>query len=653
MGKQLNGFTKPLRLGNLMVKNRIWNSPLWTRTATADGEVSDRTVAHYVARARGGAGLITTEGVAVDGRHIWMEPQMRLDENRFAPSHRRLVETVHLYDTPIICQLHHAGMFGTDPVSPSGVPCQDMGKIGQFIEPRILTTPEVEEIRDLFIAAAVRAKEVGYDGVEVHGATAYLLEQFFSAHNNKRTDKYGGSLQGRMELPLEIIRGIRRACGPDYIVGYTAADCDMIPGGIDREQTVALALALEQAGLTYFDLQTDGTYETFHLVTASAGYRRQPKGQFDKTAYYKSILKIPVTTRGAGEYDPVKWNEAFEKDQTDAIRLGKQMLADPETANKVLRGEFEAVRPCIKCGNCLFTGEISNHTLSCATNPGVGRYEAQVAKAPKSKNVLVIGGGPAGIEAARVSALRGHQVTLMEKSPTLGGNLYVASLPIGKETFQSFIAWGEHQCRELGIDVQVNTEATMESVGNIKPDVIFVATGARPLIAPIKGIEQSHIYTAEEVLTGSAEIGKQVVIAGGGEVGIETADFIMEQREVASLSIVEMQDQLGPDMNPMDMALLFGNPDIFPKHFRNGLKIMTGTKIKEFTAAGVSVMDRQLKEYEIPADTVVLAMGYVSENTLYHLLKETYGSVYLIGDARQAKKIADAIFQANYFAREV
>jgi 2,4-dienoyl-CoA reductase-like NADH-dependent reductase (Old Yellow Enzyme family)/thioredoxin reductase len=653
MEKKLTGFTKPLRLGTIDVKNRIWNSPLWTRTATADGEVSDRTIAHYLARAKGGAGVITTEGVAVDDRHIWKEPQIRLDADRFAPGHRRLVEAVHLFNTPILCQLHHAGMFGTDPVSPSGIPCQDMGKIGQFIEPKILTTSEVEEIRDLFIEAALRAKEVGYDGVEVHGATAYLLEQFFSPHNNKRVDKYGGSLQGRMQLPLEIVQGIRQVCGPNYIVGYTAADCDMIPGGIDRKGTTALATTLEQAGLTYFDLQTDGTYETFHLIEASAGYRRQPKGQFDKTAFYKSILKIPVTTRGAGEYDPIVWNDAFENDKADAIRLGKQMLADPEVANKALKGTIEDIRPCIKCGNCLFSGEITNHQLSCSVNPGLGRMETPVVRANISKKVLVIGGGPAGLEVARVSALRGHTVTLVEKQPSLGGNNYIASLPIGKDTFKAFIDWSERQCKKLGVDIRLNTTVTEDFVEKMKPDAIVVATGGTPLKPPIKGIDKSHIFTAEAVLSGQARIGKKVVIAGAGEVGIETADFLMEKFAMESLSVVEMLDDIGPDMNPMDKALLFLNPSIFPKHFKNGLRIMTGTKIREFTERGVGVIDKQFREYEIEADTIVLALGYASNNKLYKELKDKYPEIYLVGDAGRVRKIVDAIYQANYFSREI
>ncbi|MCM1989051.1 FAD-dependent oxidoreductase [Oceanirhabdus seepicola] len=653
MNNKLNGLTKPLRLGRLNVKNRIWNSPLWTRTASAEGEVTERTIAHYVARAKGGTGVISTEGVAVDGRHTWVEPQMRLDHNRFAPGHRRLVEEVHMYNVPIICQLHHAGMFGNDPVSPSGIPCQDMGKIGQFIEPRELTTKEVEEIRDMFIAAAERAHEVGYDGVELHGSTAYLLEQFYSPHNNKRTDKYGGSLQGRMQLALEIVRGIRANCGPHFVIGYTVVDCDMIEGGITREQTTVFAKELERAGINYLDLQTDGTYETFHLVTASAGYRRQPLGQFDKTEYYKSILNIPVVTRGAGQYNPIEWNEAFENDRADAVRLGKQMLADPDVAGKAVRGDLEDIRSCIKCGNCLFSGEISNWQLSCAVNSGCGRMDKPVTPALVSKNVLVIGAGPAGLEAARVAALRGHSVTLVEKQEKVGGNLYIASLPVSKDDLMKFAIWAEKQCEKLGVTIKLNTEATAEMVDELKPDVVIVASGSNPLVPPIKGVDMPHVVTAEDVLQGKVKVGNNVVVAGAGEVGLETADSIMENYEIQNLTVVEMQKEVGADMSPLDKAMLFHNDSVFPKHMRNGLKIVTETKLQEITEKGVRICGKNWNEYEVEADTVVLALGYVANNKIVESLNEKVSEVYVVGDAVRARKIADAVYQANYFASRI
>lgn len=653
MNEKLEGLTKPLRVGSLNVKNRIWNSPLWTRTASVDGEITDRTIAHYAARAKGGFGVISTEACAVDENHHWITPQIAIWDEKFLPGHRRLVEAVHAYGAPIICQIHHSGMFGTNPVSPSGVPCADLGKVGQYIESRPLETREVEEIRDKFIAAAARAKAVGYDGVEVHGATAYLLEQFFSPHNNKRNDKYGGTLEKRMQLATEIICGIRAACGPRFVIGYCGADCDWVEGGITRDQTSALIVALERAGLDYFDLQTDGTYETFHRIECSAGYRRQPIGQFDKTAYYKTLVHIPVTTRGAGEYDPKKWNEAFETGACDAVRLGKQCLADPDTANKAIKGDLAAIRPCLKCGNCINAGEVMPFELSCTVNPGMGRGEKAVVKSPDRKNVVVIGGGPAGIEAARVSALRGHKVTLLEKQDHLGGNLYMASLPVCKETFIGYITWGEEQLRRLGVDVRKNFAADESNIAKFKPDVVFVTTGAKPAMPPIKGIDGKIVVKAEDVLTGKVVPKGNVIVAGGGEVGLETADLIMTKEKPQSLTIVEMLDDVGIDMSPMDKAQLFANAAIFPTHFRNGMKILTGTKLFSINKNSISVIDKTPKAYDIPADMVILALGYIPDNKLYEAIKDKYDEVYILGDARKVAKITDAIYQANTIAREV
>ncbi len=653
MKPNVSGLVKPLMLGGIPIKNRIWNSPLWTRTAHVNGEISDRTIAHYAARAKGGCGVITTEACAVDGNHHWTTPQIGIWDDVFLPGHRRLVETIHAYNVPIICQIHHSGMFGTNPVSPSGVPCADLGKVGEFIQSKELTIEEIEVIRDKFIAAACRAKAVGYEGVEVHGATAYLLEQFFSPHNNHRTDKYGGSLEGRMELAVEIVAGIRAACGPRFIIGYCGADCDWVEGGITRDQTSALVLALEKAGLTYFDLQTDGTYETFHKIECSAGYRRQPIGQFDKTAYYKSILSIPVTTRGSGEYDPAHWNAAFLNDECDAIRLGKQMLADPETANKAVSGDWAAIRTCIKCGNCINSGEVMPYELSCAVNPGCGRYEKPIEKAWDKKNVVVIGGGPAGIEAARVCALRGHSVTLLEKNDHLGGNLYIASLPISKETFTNYIRWGAEILKRLDVDVRLNTTATAELVQSLHPDMVFAATGANPAMPPIPGIDNEKLIKAEDVLTGKAKLGKHVIVAGGGEVGLETADLIMVQQQPDSLTLIEMLPDLGIDMNPMDKAQLFANPSIFPTHFQNGLRPMVNTKITAFREDGVSVRDKDENEFDISADSIVLALGYVPEKRLADELKAAGLKVTVLGDAAKVSKIVTAIYQANLLARDI
>jgi len=650
MGKENHALAQPLKLGNITVKNRIWQSPLWTRTAEFSGEAGERMIAHYVARAKGGCGLITQEALAVDPAHTWIENQARIDDDQFGVGLHRLVEAVHLYNTAIIAQLHNAGMFGRDPISPSGVACYSIGE-GHYIQPRVLSVSEIEDIRDLFIKAAVRAKAIGYDGVELHGSTAYLLEQFFSPHNNRRVDKYGGDVWGRMRLAIEILTGIRKACGPDFVVGYSGVDSDLVEGGINREDNLKLAHALENEGLTFFDLQSTGTYETFHLPQAPGGPRQQ-HGEFDMVEIYKKALNIPVTCRATGETNPDVWDDAVSTGKVDAVRAGRSMLADPDFARKALSGHQEDIRYCIQCGNCKLSGVMNPWNMSCTVNPGMGNGEKPVELAQQKKKIVVIGAGPAGLEAARVSALRGHQVILIEKKPHVGGNEYVGSMPIGKSELNNFPRWAELQCRKLGVDVRLDTVADVEMIRRMGPDAVVLATGSVPAKPPIPGIDGDHIFTAESALLGNMPASGSVAVLGGGEVGLETADFLLEKGLADQVTIIEMREDVGIDMNGMDKGTLMGF--VFPPFIQQGkLSILTNTRVTEIQPDSIKALDKRGSWVEIKAERVVLALGYRSENSLEAELHKADVECFVIGDAARPKRIWEAIRHANTIAREL
>ncbi|MGA3207462.1 MAG: FAD-dependent oxidoreductase [Syntrophales bacterium] len=647
MKRPFKKLSEPIRIGSMVPKNRIWLSPLWTRLASVNGEVTQLVIDHYVARAQGGAGAITQESTAVDGRHVWFEPELRIDNDCYGPGLHRIVEAVHMFNTPIICQLHNSGMFGTDPISPAGVACFDLG-MGHYIQPRVLSYSEIEEAREMFIRAARRAKIIGYDGVELHGGTSYLLEQFISPHTNKRTDKYGGPIENRMLLALEIIRGIRKECGLDFPVGYTLIDSDLQPHGINIEEALIFAKNLEREGISYVDLQSRGTYETFHFEESRGSCMRQKKGQFDIAAVFKKELTVPVTTRAAGHKDPRVWEDAVSKGQVDAIRVGRQFLADPDFAKKVLNGDIENVRPCIHELNCLETGVMKPWNLTCGVNYELGKGERVVEPSATPQKVLVIGGGPAGLEAARVSALRGHKVTLLEKRSELGGNLVTASLPIGKDDINKFIGWAERQCRNLGVRIEVNVSNIDGFIKEIKPDAVIVATGACPMIPRIPGIDKPHVVVAEDVLKNKATVKGKVIVLGGGMVGVETADFIIENDLAKDVTIVEMLPEIAADMNPLEKGYLFVN--IIPKL---GLKMMTNMKAEEITDRCLVVIDSKWRRHELAADTIVLAVGYYSDQSVYDSLKDRIGKVYIVGDGLKPRRAVNAIHEGHFVARQI
>ena len=650
--EELKVLGEPLRIGNMTAKNRIWLAPLWTRQASVTGEVTPEILEHYRTRAKGGYGVICHEATAVDGRHVWYEPELRIDDNQYIPGLSKLVDAVHLYNTPVIIQLHHAGMFGRDPVSPSGIPATGIGG-ADYTEPRILTASEIEEIRDMFIDAAYRAKMADYDGVELHFATAYLLEQFISEHNNKRNDRYGGSLARRMQFPLEIVNGVRKKCGYDFVVGATLVDTDLEEHGIKREDTIEIAKVLEGAGISYLDLQNTGTYETFHTTDAPGSPRAKQDGQFDTSLAYKKVMKIPVLTRTCGENNPKVWDDSIAAGMLDAIRVGRAQLPDTELPNKALAGKFEDIRDCIRCTACHQYSIIGHKNIRCAINPGVGTCEPEIVPALKKKNVLVIGGGPGGLEAARVSAIRGHDVTLVEKKDILGGNHYIGSLPIAKHRLLRWLNWAERELKKLGVDIKMETEADAAYVEGLKPDAVFIATGSVPAMPPIPGIDGENVVIAEDVLLDPKELGDHAVVLGGGEVGLETADFILNKGLAKKVTLIEMLDDVGVDMNPMQLGALYDAALI--EYLESGaIVIDTGVTAGAITPAGVEAYSSKTRRVEFyECDKVVVALGYKSVDCLVEPLAGLAGETYLIGDAAKPAKILHAVHQANRLASSV
>ena len=649
MGYKFEMLFQPIQIGPLRLKNRMVMSPMLTGMSSANGEVTEQLIDHYAFTAKSGLAMVIVEITAVADRYAFPDSQLRIDDRKFMRGLHRLVEAIHLNGSACQFQLHCAGAFGRDPISPSGVACYGLGR-ETYVQPRPLSLLEVEEIRELFINAAIRAKDIECDGVVLHGATSYLLQQWVSPHTNKRTDRYGGSFENRIQLPLEIVRGIHQKCGPSFPIGYSTVMDELLPDGINMEESTNFAKELEREGVNHIDLNI-GTYETSSLEKGIGRSHRQPKGTFDKTEVFKKLVNIKVFARCNGEHDPIKWEEALRKGECDVIQIGRPLLCDPELPNKVKDGRLEDIRLCIRCAQCFETSTIKPFQVACSLNPELGREREYAISCISShpQRVLVIGGGPGGLEAARVAAIRGHEVTLMEKEAELGGNARIASLPIGKEEIKTyFIDWLERQCRKAGVRLELNKEVSVKVIKQFNPDVVILATGARPLIPDIPGIDKSHVATAEDVLTGRLKVGKKVVVAGGGQVGVETADFIAEKSLAESVTIIEMLPMLAFDMPTMTRTYML--KVLLPKW---GVKTLTNMQIQEITDDGIVALDKEWKRHKFEFDMVVNALGYVPNLTLSEALNGEVRELYKIGDCVRPRNILHAVREAAYIARQI
>ena len=640
---------EPINIGAMELRNRMAMPPMTMSYANANDGVSRQEINYFVERSKGGVGLIIVGGVTVEGKlgKLFVpSPLLRIDDDIYVAGFSRLADAIHDHGAKAAIQLYHAGRQttfdktrGEQPISSSDAETALLGVV-PAPDARAMTVDEIEEMEELYVTAALRAKTAGFDAVLIDGGGGYGIAQFMSPFVNKRTDEYGGDLDGRMRFPLRIVQKIKETAGNDLALLFDIPPDEFVEGGITIEESLLMARMLEDAGIQAFRLHP-GVYETYQYVVPPAPI---PKGYQIKYAQeFKRVLKKAKVMVGHRIHDPQMAEEVLAQDKADMILLGRPLIADPEFPKKVAEGRADEVRKCISC-NIGCVGHIaSGIPASCTVNPMVGKEEEyRILPTESPKKVLVIGGGVGGMEAARVASIRGHQVTLLEKSDQLGGMANVAAIAPFKSEIKSLIEYLSIQLEKQKIEVRLGREITADDVLKLGPDAVIVATGAIP--DPMEGFpglaEHPRVVSALDVLLGKADTGDRIAIIGGGLVGLEVAEILSAKGK--QITVLEMQPDVGMNMEIFTKALMV------PRLMEADVDMLAGTKVDKITKDGV-VADGEA----IDADTVILAVGMKSNQKLFVDLKGKVPELHAIGDCVRPRRLMNAIHDGANAARQI
>lgn len=661
MKAQYKKLFESVSIGKCTFKNRFAMAPMGPLgLGDASGGFNQRGIDYYVERAKGGTGLIITGVTFVDNdieqHDMPNTPCPTSNPVHFVRTSREMVERIHAYDAKVFLQMS-AGFgrvtiptnLGEHPaVAPSAIQHRWLDKLC-----RPLTVDEIHEIVKQFGKGALNAKRAGFDGIQIHAVhEGYLLDQFAISLFNHRTDEYGGSLENRLRFAKEIVDEVKHTCGADYPVTlrYSVKSFikdlrvgalpneEFIEKGKDTEEGIQAAKLLVSYGYDALDVDV-GTYDSWWWNHPPM---YQKKGLYIPYAkMVKEAVDVPVICAGRMD-NPDLAVKALEDGACDIISLGRPLLADPDYVNKLRKDDVESIRPCISCQEGCMGRVQAYSALNCAVNPQACRERTQrLVPTLKKKKILIIGGGVAGCEAARVLKLRGHEPVIYEKAGRLGGNLIPGGVPDFKEDDHALADWYTHQLEKLGVEVHLNTELNTEAVRKFGADAVIIATGSTPKKF---SLGSAKIYTASQALLGEIELGNRVALIGGGLVGCETALWLSGQGK--EVTIVEAL----PGILEVNGPLCSANKDMLKALIPfKGIKTVTGAKASGYDGKNLTV-ETENGEKAIKADTVILAVGYASENKIYNELKNEIAEIHVLGDARKVSNIMYAIWDAYELA---
>lgn len=627
------------KIGNCIIPNRFVVPAMVTNYCTEDGMITDRYIAYMVEKAKGGYGLLITEDYAVQehGKGYARIPGFWNDEQ--IAGNRKLTDAVHQAGAKIFCQMYHPGKQatlystgGVQPIAPSAIKvslCQT--------QPREITVKEIHQLVEAFGLAAKRCKESGFDGIEIHAGHGYLIAEFLSPFINKRNDEYGGCFENRVRFLDEIYFEMRKNVGYDFPIQVRYSANEFVTGGRTEVESYQLAIHLDELKIDALNISngayaSDATHQIIAPMFTDHGINVHVAKEI------KDMVNCPVMVANRIN-NPSMANAIVAANQADFVCVGRGSLADPDMPNKAKEGRFNEINYCLGClqgcGNSLFgpKGEVD-----CLVNPRVGlEYKHCLKPVENPKEVVVVGAGPAGLMAARTAAQKGHHVTVYEATNHVGGSFRSAAYPSGKGELSTVIASYKSQCDRLGVKIVMNTLVSEELLKEIKADAIILATGSKPLMPNIAGIDSPNVVTAEDILYGNQEVRPGVtVVCGGGEVGGETAEFI------AAISyfpvvILEMQSEILKEMPFQNKAPLM---ELLAK--RN-VQIVTNAKVTKISENSVTYVDTNNQEFTLPAGTVVSAFGYKAYNPLEEVAKAYCNEVVTVGSAVKAGNAMVAI----------
>ncbi len=634
----------PIQVGPVTFKNRIVMAAMETRLSTPMGNTTQEMIDYYARRAKGGAAAIIVENTFVDS--IASRSSLAssgLNTDQLIAGKFRLAEAIQRNGARAILQLSHGGLQanaaavpGQEAVAPSAVASKFVGRM-----PRALEHDEIVAIEDAFAQAARRAKQAGFDGVEIHGAHGYLICEFLSPYTNKRTDEYGGSRENRARFMMNILRKVREQVGDDFLVGIRLSGEEKVEGGITIDDACAYGQMFEEL-VDYIHVSV-GNYETMATWMISPMYRPEHAIVDLAAAMKKAVTKAKVITVNA--LTPVTAEQALERGDADLVAFARPLLADPDMPNKIKAGCLDDVRPCMRghegCISLFFRG----CPIRCEVNPQAGQereYEIHKVAPEDRKHIVVVGGGVAGLEAARVANCYGHTVTLIEKSDRLGGHFMEASEPSFKRGARGDLNWFVRQVEKADIKVILNTEATPERIAELKPDSVILAVGSDYLIPPIPGIEKT--ITAEKALLDHDSVKGRVVVIGGGLVGSETALGLAKAGR--DVTVLEMLPDIVMQDEPLSQIAIKG------EMAAANAKIITNAKVTKIADDGV-YYEKYGVEQKVESDTVIAALGLRSRTQLVDSLKAVCPDTHVIGDAVKARKLYACTHEAWDTVREI